>query len=147
MAKRKPSAPQRPTATAVRVPVLSRRFLPSLDLVDAPGSRVEELTAQDKRQVLGTKIADVTHFRVGLDSLQRHASVARVMAADVRPLPRQVRGLVVNPGGAAAVRVSVQPALPNGGASLGRGVVTDELGVFALPIPDVPDEQRRIILA
>jgi hypothetical protein len=94
-----------------------------------------------------TKVADVTHFRVGLDSLQRHVSVAGVMAAEVRPLPRQVRGLVVNPGGAAAVRVSVQPALPNGGAAIGRGVVTDELGVFTLPIPDVPDEQRKIILA
>jgi hypothetical protein len=69
------------------------------------------------------------------------------MAADVRPLPRQVRGVVVNPGGAAAMRVSVQPALPNGGATIGRGVVTDELGVFALPIPEVSDDQRRTILA
>jgi len=147
MAKRKAPAPQ-PTATAVRgTPVLARRFLPSLDLVDGVPSRVEDLTDDDKRHVLGTKVADVTHFRVGLDSLQRHASVARVMAAEVRPLPRQVRGLVVNPGGAAAVRVSVQPAMPNGGATVGRGVVTDELGVFTLPIPDVSDEQRKIILA
>jgi len=145
MAKRKASAP-RSAAAVVRAPVAARRFLPSLDLVDAADFRAEELTDQDKRQLIGTKIADVTHFRVGLDSLQRHVSVARVMAADVRPLPHQVRGLVVNPGGAAAVRISVQPALPNAGATLGRGVVTDELGVFALPIPDVSDEQRKMIL-
>jgi hypothetical protein len=144
MAKRK-SAPQ-PAAAAGRVPPLTRPFLPSLDLVDAP-LRGEDLTADDKRQLLGTKVADVTHFRVGLDSLQRHAAVARVMAAEVQPLPRQVRGLVVNPGGAAAQRVGVQPTMPNGGPTLGRGVVTDELGVFALPIPEVPDDQRKIILA
>ncbi|HVQ77356.1 MAG TPA: hypothetical protein VMT79_17665, partial [Candidatus Binatia bacterium] len=117
-----------------------------LDLVDATASRVEELTDQDKRSVIAAKVADVTHFRVGLDALQRHASVARTMAADVRPLPRQVRGVAVNPGLDPAIRVSVQPAMPNGGPAIGRGVVTDELGVFTLPIPDVSDEQRRAIL-
>jgi hypothetical protein len=146
MAQRRTPAP--PSAAAsTRAPNLARRFLPSLDLVDATAARVEALSAEDKTQVLQGKIADVTHFRVGLESLQRHALVARTMAADVRPLPRQVRGLVVNPGGAPAVRVSVQPALPDASATFGRGVVTDELGVFTLPIPEVADEQRKIILA
>lgn len=150
MAKRRvptASAAPPPTAPPVRDPVLTRRFLPSLDLVDATASRVEELTDQDKRSVIAAKVADVTHFRVGLDALERHASVARTMAADVRPLPRQVRGVAVNPGLDPAVRVSVQPALPSGGPPIGRGVVTDELGVFTLPIPDVSDDQRRVILA
>jgi hypothetical protein len=146
MAKRKaPAAGPTPTAAASRTQTFTRRFLPSLDLVDAVASRVEELSDDDKRQVIGTKIADITHFRVGLDSLQRHVFVAREMAAEVRPLPRQVRGVVVNPGGAPAVRISVQPTMPGGGAKLGRGVVTDELGVFALPLPPVPDEQRALI--
>lgn len=146
MAKRKAPPTQPAAATPVRGAVLARQFLPSLDLVDAAAERLEELSDADKRHVLETKVADVTHFRVGLESLQRHAVVARGMAADVRPLPRQVRGVVVNPGGAPAIRVSVQPTLPNGGATLGRGVITDELGVFALPIPGVPDEQRKVIL-
>lgn len=149
MAKRRvprASAPP-PTASAARVPVLTRRFLPSLDLVDATASRVEELTDQDKRSVIAAKVADVTHFRVGLDALERHASVARTMAADVRPLPRQVRGLAVNPGLEPAARVSVQPSMPDGGPPIGRGVVTDELGVFTLPIPDVSEEQRKVIVA
>jgi hypothetical protein len=124
MAKRVAPASQPAAATPVRGAVLARQFLPSLDLVDAAAERLEELSDADKRHVLETKVADVTHFRVGLDSLQRHAVVARVMAADVRPLPRQVRGVVVNPGGAPAVRVSVQPTLPTGGATIGRGFPT-----------------------
>src|SRR5262245_62257228 len=126
MAKRRASRPPAsappasppPGAAASRVDVLTRRFLPSLDLVDAAPSRVEGLSDDDKRHVLDTKVADVTHFRVGLAALERHASVARIMAADVRPLPRQVRGVVANPGGAPAVRVRVQPAMPNGGPTV-----------------------------
>ena len=146
MATRKPPAPKA-TAQAPREASITRRFLPSLDLVDAGAVRIRDLNDQDKRHVLGTKIADVTHFRVGLDSLQLHAAVARVMAAEARPLPRQVRGVVVNPGGTPAARVSVQPAMPQGGVQFGRGVVTDELGVFALPIPEVSDDRRQILVA
>ncbi len=147
MAQRRPTDSRPAAATATRTPInLTHRFLPSLDLVDADAARVEALSAEDKSQVVLGKIADITHFRVGLDSIERHAAVARVLAAEVRPLPRQVRGVVVNPGGAPAVRVSVQPTLPNVGATFGRGVVTDELGVFTLPIPEVAETQRKLIL-
>lgn len=146
-AERKPPNKDDGLAVVTPLPVPARIFVPSLDLIDAPAERLGELTDDDKRQMLVTKIADVTHFRVGLDSLARHARVAETLAAEVRTLPREVRGVVVNPGGAPAVRVSVQPALPDGSATVGRGVVTDELGVFTLPIPPVTEAQRRLMLA
>jgi hypothetical protein len=146
MAKRKTPIVERSTM-ASRASVLARPFLPSLDLVDGVGPQFEELTPDDKQQVIVTKVADVTHFRVGLGDLHRHALVARELAADVRPLPRAVTGMLLNPDREPATRVSVQPTLPAGGVVLGRGVVTDDLGVFTLPLPDVTDEQRRVILA
>ncbi|WP_292446458.1 hypothetical protein [Methylibium sp.] len=127
--------------------MLARPFLPSLDLIGSDAARLRELSDDDKRRVLTTKIADVTHFRVGLATLHQHASVALDMAAEVRTLPRQVRGLVLQPDRGPAERVSVQPALPGGGAVIGRGVVTDALGLFTLPLPNVSDAQRRRLLA
>jgi hypothetical protein len=132
---------------AVRNPQLARPFLPSLDLVDASAVRLRELGDEDKRQVLATKIADVTHFRVGLATLHQHANVALDMAAEVRTLPRQVRGLVLQPDRRPADRVSVQPTLPGSGTAIGRGVVTDALGLFTLALPAVSDAQRRSLLA
>ncbi len=147
MAKRSRDVPLKPAAAAsTRLPDIERRFLPSLDLVDAPGRDLERLTDEDKAQVIGTKVADVTHFRVGLDSVKRHADVAREMAAAARPLPRAVRGLLLNPGGAAATRVSVQPTLADD-TLLGRGVVTDDLGVFDLPLPSVSEPQHDALIA
>ena len=149
MAKRSREAAPKPAPAAaapVRLPDIERPFLPSLDLVDAPGRRLEELTEQDKAQVIGTKVADVTHFRVGLEGIKRHADVARTMAAAARPLPREVRGLLLNPGGAAATRVSVQPTLADD-TLLGRGVVTSDDGVFVLPLPQVSDAQREALIA
>jgi len=96
--------------------------------------------------VIETKIADVTHFRVGLGELRQHAKVALDLAAEVRLLPKQVRGIVLNPERTAAERVSVQLALPGSGSALGRGVVTDGLGVFTLPLPAVSEAQRRTLL-
>jgi hypothetical protein len=141
MAQRKAPAVERSTI-ASRASVLARPFLPTVDLVESREAQFDELTIAEKRQLLATKVADVTHFRVGLDTLHRHARVALDLAADVRPLSRDVRGMLLNPDRAAAVRVSVQPAMPAGGPALGRGVVTDELGVFTLPLPKVTDAQR-----
>jgi hypothetical protein len=145
MAERRTIATDRIVAHS-RPAAAARPFLPSLDLVDARASHLKELSKDDKRQVLATKIADVTHFRVGLATLHQHAATALDLAADVRTLPRQVRGMALNPDRSAAERVSVQPTMPNGGPILGRGVVTDELGLFTLPIPDVTDAARRQIL-
>lgn len=125
---------------------LARPFLPSLDLIEGAADRLRALDAADKRHVIEAKIADVTHFRVGLGTLRQHARAALDLAVEVRHLPKQVRGIVLNPGRAPAARVSVQPALPQNGATLGRGVVTDELGVFTLPLPEVSDERRRALL-
>lgn len=149
-------AATKPTTTeavaAVRVPAqlrnppLARAFLPGLDLADEGAEALRKLSDDDKKQVLATKIADITHFRVGLDGIKQHATVALQLAAEVRILPKQVRGLLLNPNGSAAKRVSVQAALPGRGTALGRGVLTDELGVFTLPLPEVSDAQRKELL-
>jgi len=147
-APRAAAQPSRATANAgaLRNAALARPFLPSLDLIEPGAERLKLLDAADKRQVIETKIADVTHFRVGLGELRRHAKVALDFAAEVRPLPKQVRGVVLNPDRTAAERVSVQLALPGAGAPLGRGVVTDGLGLFTLPLPAVSEAQRRTLL-
>lgn len=131
----------------VKTAQLARRFLPSLDLVDGTRDDVKNLTDADKAQILATKVADVTHFRVGLDTLRRHAAVALQLAAEERVLPGQLRGIVLNPDRSAAARVGVQPALVGAGTVLGRGVVTDELGVFALPLPELSEAQHKAVLS
>ncbi len=127
--------------------VLSRRFLPSLDLIDANEKELAGLSEDDRKQMLATRVADITHFRVGLGTLHEHARIAREMIPQVRVLPTQVRGLLLNPDRSPAQRVSVQPTLPGQSAPLGRGVLTDELGVFTLPLPPVDEAQRRQWLA
>jgi len=130
MAKRKPQRPVVERSTiASRANVLARPFLPSLDLVDGNAGQFEQLEPDDKQRVLLTKVADATHFRVGLARLHRHALLARELAADVRPLPREVRGVALNPNGDAAVRVSVQPRLAVGRRGLRRTGVTARPGV------------------
>lgn len=146
-------APERPSATAppvdrgrasaLRRPV--RNLVPSVDLFE-PGDALE-LDDDDRREILRSKVADVTHFRVGLASLRQHALIAREIAPTVRPLPRLVRGVLRNPGGGPATRVSVQPTLPGEKTPLGRGVLTDGVGLFSLPLPAVSDAQRGAILA
>jgi hypothetical protein len=132
-------------AVAIDTSVLARSFLPSLDL-ESPGSEaIGRLSDDDKRQILLARAADVTHFRVALGTLHDHARIATELIDEVRVLPRRVRGLALNPDRSPAARVSVQPALPDGGV-LGRGVVTDEIGVFDLPLPDVTAAQRRTLL-
>jgi hypothetical protein len=127
--------------------VLSRRFLPSLDLIDAGEKELAGLSEDDRKQMLATRVADITHFRVGLGTLHEHARIAREMIPQVRVLPAQVRGLLLNPDRSPAPRVSVQPTLPGQASPLGRGVLTDELGVFTLPLPPVNEAQRRQWLA
>ena len=126
---------------------LSRPFLPSIDLFDARDGVLEKLSDDDKKQLVLTKLADVTHFRLGLDTLKEHVAVAIKLAPDVRALPTAVRGQLLQPDGKPAVRVSVQPARPGTSTPLGRGVVTDEVGVFTLPLPTVSDDDRRAVVA
>jgi hypothetical protein len=133
-------------AASVRNPLLSRTFLPSVDLVDTDPKTLSALTDGDKQQVLETKLADITHFRVGLGTLHRTARVALDLITETRVLPKQVRALVRNADGSPASRVSVQPSLPNSSTVLGRGVVTDALGLFTLPLDEVTIAQRRIVL-
>lgn len=137
------AAEAKPAAT--RTSRLVRPFLPSVDLVEPAAAELEDLSADDKRRLIQTKIADVTHFRVGLAGLHRHVEVARALAGEVRSLPREIRGVAFNPGRAPAARVSVQPARP-GGAPVGRGVVTDASGLFTLPLPLLGDDVRKEIL-
>ena len=127
--------------------VLSRRFLPSLDLVDAGEKELAGLSEDDRKQMLATRVSDITHFRVGLGTLHEHARIAREMIPQVRVLPSEVRGLLLNPDRSPAPRVSVQATLPGQASPLGRGVLTDELGVFTLPLPPVNEAQRSQWLA
>jgi hypothetical protein len=136
-----------PTVGPLRVNKLARSFVPSIDLVSPSSAQLKSLSDVEKRQILEAKIADLTHFRVGLGALHKHMKVARELAIEVRGLPKQVRGVVLNPDRSPAERVSVQPTLPNQAAPLGRGIVTDENGVFTLPLPPVADAQREQILA
>ena len=145
-------APQRQAATAppvdrgrvsARRPI--RNLVPSIDLFEPDDSL--KLDDDDRREILRSKIADVTHFRVGLASLRQHALVAREIAPTVRPLPRVVRGVLRNPGGSPAVRVSIQPTLPGESAVLGRAV-EGPAAVRSLTNPseaDVTDMIHRVI--
>jgi len=126
---------------------ISRRFLPAFDPVDADEEQFAGLGDAEVEQLVAARLADVTHFRVGLGALKLHADTARQLAPQVRQLPVQVRGRILNADGSAAARVAVQPTLPGSTQALGRGVLTDELGVFTLPLPGVDDAQRRTLLA
>lgn len=125
---------------------LSRAFLPSFDVVDADARELKALSQDELAQVMEGKAADVTHFRVGLDAIKVHAQAARELAPQVRQLPTQVRGRLLNDDGSAAQQVSVQPMRPNGGAAIARAALTDTLGVFTLPLPEADDDLRRMLL-
>lgn len=150
MVTRGTPTPQSDALAVGTVPIetaqLARRFLPSVDLFEGTREDFKKLTDAEKTQFLQSKVADVTHFRVGLDTLHRHAEVARQLAAETRVLPGQLRGIVLNPDRSAAARVAIQPALVGAGTVLGRGVVTDELGVFSLPLADISEAQRKALL-
>ena len=127
------------------VEMISRPFLPSLDLVDGSPQEIAALQTLDKRQIINTKISDATHFQVGLSSLHQHVEVARRLAPLVRSLPRAIRGRILQPDRSPAARLSVQPELA--GSVIGRGVLTDDLGLFTLPIPAVPEAGKAQILS
>lgn len=127
---------------------ISRDFLPAFDAVAADEAQLRSLSKSDREEWMASKLADVSHFRVGLDSLKLHARTARELAPKVRQLPRQVRGRLLNPDGSAATHVSVVPTMPgDGGSVLARAALTDDLGVFTLPLPEPGDAQRRVLLA
>lgn len=127
---------------------ISRAFLPAFDAVEADEKELHALSEQDREQWMAAKVADVSHFRVGLGSLKLHARTARALAPQVRTLPRQIRGRLLNADGSPAVRVSVTPTLPGEeSAVLARAVLTDDLGVFVLPLPEPGEAQRRALLA
>lgn len=130
-----------------RTGAIARPFVPSIDIVQPARSLLGELTDADKRELLTTKIAAVTHFQVGLATLKDHVSAAVKLLPEVRPLPEMVTGQLLEPNREPAERVSLQPARPDNFAIIGRGVVTDELGTFTLPVPKVGEEDRRAILS
>lgn len=141
-----PDRPENTLSAAAPAVAFSRKFLPSIDIVDPKPDELRALSDFDKRQVIATKIADVTHFQVGLAGLKQHLDVARDLAPLVRALPKAVRGQALQPDRSPAERVSVVPLSQVTGGVLGRSVVTDELGVFTLPLPEVTDAERQAIL-
>ncbi|WP_298887826.1 hypothetical protein [uncultured Serinicoccus sp.] len=121
-------------------------FVPSLDLVHLDREGLSSLTEEDRKRVVEDKIADVTHFYVGLESLGQTLDVARFLAPAVRSLPARVRGQVLQPNDTPVDRLSVEPTLPDGRV-LGRGVVTGDEGVFVLPLRDISGDDRSTLLA
>ena len=121
--------PSRATANAgaLRNAALARPFLPSLDRIEAGAERFKLLDAADKREVIETKIADVTHFRVGLGEL------------------RQLIGVQGN-------TIGVERAVPMAG-TLGLGYVLNmaqvwkydglTLGNLLYSLPHAPGEQQH----
>src|SRR5512134_48927 len=104
----------------------ARPFLPTLDFVEGKSDVIDELSSADKKQIIATKVADVTHFRVGLYSSSPHMAFAQAL----RVTPKPVRGPVRTSDGNAAARVSVQPEIPGSNSLVGRGLITDESGAF-----------------
>lgn len=124
---------------------ITEPFVPSLDLFHVDARQLEELSDDEKKVVVTTKVADLTHFYLGLEGLHLTAQVARELAPQVRALPARLRGQLVQPDGSPVERLSVEPALP-GGRVLGRGVVTGTEGQFTLPMPKVSEVDRVTLL-
>lgn len=141
------AASEKSKVSTAQTAMLGRPFLPTIDLIAPSAAQIKGLSAEDKRQLISNKIADVTHFRVGLATLHEHATTALGLAPAVRPLPKQVRGVVLNPDRTPAARISVQPALADDVAAVGRGVITNDEGLFILPLAAVSEQQRKAILA
>ena len=126
--------------------VKPRLASPALDVDVLTADQVRKLSDEEKGVLVDAKVADVTHFVVGLEKLSRHVGVAFDLAPEVQALPAELRGVVVQPDGSPGERLGVEPAVPQGGV-IGRGVVTDPSGVFRLPLPArVADEDRRRIV-
>lgn len=128
---------------ARRVPVRSIGIIdPDALTVD----EIQQLDDADQRLLVHNKVLDLVHFREGLSKLGRHVDLAVDLIPEVRALPRRVRGVLRLPDGSPATRLSVEPATPDH-VTIGRGVVTDELGVFTLPLPNgLPDATRAAIV-
>jgi len=126
--------------------ITSRPFLPNLDPVLLDKEALARLTDDEMRELVATKVADVTHSYVGLEALGRTVTVAQDLVPRAQPLPRVVRGQLVQPGGEPAERIVVEPALPQGRV-LGKGVVAGAEGVFALPIPTLTQDDEKAIRA
>lgn len=122
-----------------------RKVPPTLDVDDLDDKDAEAITDEDVKTLLNAKVAGATHFYVGLTTLDRHVTVAGDLLPAVRPLPRQVKGVLHQPDGSPATRVGVQPAAPTG-AALGKAVLTDSTGLFTLPLGTVDDATRQAVL-
>ena len=119
-------------------------FLPTVDITRLSVDELEQLPQEDRNELIAGKLADVSHFYVGLSRVHEHVRLAADLLPEVRALPAEVRGLVRQPDRSPAGRLGVQPAVP-GGAVVGRGVVTDELGVFTMPLGRIGPEGARLI--
>lgn len=124
---------------------VTEAFVPSIDLFHLGAEQLEQLSEEDKKQVVEGKVADLSHFYLGLEGLNLTVQVARDRAPEVRALPTRLRGQVVQPDGAPVERLSVEPTLP-GGRVLGRGVVTGSEGEFTLPLPPISEDDRAGVL-
>ena len=68
----------------------ARPFLPSIDIVQPTTSVLGELTEADKKQLLVTKVAEITHFQVGLATIHEHVKVA-IDLGYIQPPPSRPR--------------------------------------------------------
>lgn len=124
---------------------VTEAFVPSVDLFHLDVEQLGQLSERDKAQVVEGKVADLSHFYLGLEGLNRTVQVARDLVPEVRALPARVRGQVVQPDGSPGERLSVEPTLP-GGRVLGRGVITGAEGEFTLPLPTISEDDRVRVL-
>lgn len=133
-------------ARAKRVARVTEAFVPSVDLYHLDVRQFEQLDEADKEQVVAGKVADLSHFYLGLEALDRTVRVARDLAPEVRALPTRLRGQLVQPDGSPVERLSVEPTMVDARV-LGRGVVTGSEGEFVLPLPPISENDRALILA
>jgi hypothetical protein len=124
-------------------------FLPSIDLNRLTSANVrnlvKDLGAAGVAELALAKAGDATHFYAGLERLKGHVDLAIDLLPDVRALPGQVKGQILRADGLAAQRVAVEPATP-AGVVVGPGVVTNDDGVFTLPLRKVSDADTQAIV-
>ncbi len=144
--RRQPSAEERLTIRAAsrQLPDL-RKVPPTLDVDDLDEREVEQLSEADLKTLVQAKVEAATHFVVGLATLKDHVLVANDLVPEVRPLPKQVRGVLHQPDGTPADRIAVQP-FSTFGAPLAKAVLTDSAGLFTAPIGTVDDATRQLVL-
>ena len=126
----------------------SRIFLPSIDPTDARDGVLDQLSADDKKQLLATKIADVTHFRARAGRAARPRDRGgRAGAGGPAAAGGGARRRLLQPNGTAAERVSVQAARARrNGAHWAAASSPTSSACSPCRLPAVTDDDRRAIL-